>query len=82
LHLQPDFRYSIVSFVKLIWIQSYKGAGGRKVSGGERKKTRPKNSAIKPPSTLSVSCMKTRGRRGHGPLAPLCRRPWNIYLVS
>jgi len=31
--------------------------------GGQRKKTRPKNSTVKPPSTLSVLCMF----HGHGP---------------
>jgi len=39
--------------------------------GGATKKTRPKNSTIKPPSTLSASCMKIQ--EGYGPL-PLCRR--------
>jgi len=43
---------------------------GRKISrGGQRKKTRPKNSTIKSPSALSVSCMKIQGR-GHGPILP------------
>jgi len=40
--------------------------------GGHRNKTRPKNSTIKPSSTLSVSCMKIQG--GHGPL-PLLSTP-------
>jgi len=46
-------------------------------SGGEsQRKKRPKNSIIyKPPSTLSVSCMKIQ--RDHGPpLPPRCLRPW------
>jgi len=43
---------------------------GRKISRGPMEKTRPKNTPIKPLSTLSVSCMKIRGG-GHG---PLCRR--------
>jgi len=34
----------------------------------DKRKTRPKNSTIKLPSTLSVSCMKLQG--GHGPPAP------------
>jgi len=43
---------------------AFKGVG-RKISRGEGKteKTSPKNSTIKPPSTLSVSCMKIQG--GH-----------------
>jgi len=33
-------------------------------------KTRPKNSTIKPFSTLSVLCMKIQGGHGHGPPLP------------
>jgi len=45
---------------------------------GERGATenRPKNSTIKPLSTVSVQCMKIQG--GDGPPAPRCQRPW-IY---
>jgi len=55
-----------------IWLVVAKGVG-RKFSKGEgaMEKTRPKNSTIKPPSTLSVSCMKIQG--GYG---PPCRTPW------
>jgi len=38
----------------------------KKFKGGNGK-TRPKNTTIKPPFTLSVSCMKIQG---HGPPAP------------
>jgi len=43
---------------------------GRKISRGKgaTEKTKPKNSTIKPHSTLSVPCMKSRG--GDGPLLP------------
>jgi len=40
---------------------------GRKISRGKRKKTRPKNITIKPPSTLSVSFIKIQeGVRSDG----------------
>jgi len=46
---------------------------GRKFSRGVMGKTRPKNSTIKLPSTVSVLCIKIQ--RGHIPPAPRCRRP-------
>jgi len=42
------------------FIGSTKG-DGRKISSGVNEKTRPKNSSIRPPSTLSESCMKIQG---------------------
>jgi len=38
--------------------------------GGNGKKTRPKNSTIKPPSTLSVPCIKIQGGGPWPPLLP------------
>jgi len=43
------------------------------------RKTRSKNSIIKPPSTLALPCMKIQG--GHGPPAPRCRRPYILQQM-
>jgi len=70
-----------------VWVKSYcnidstmsnghthfKGVG-RKISRwvDNGKKTKPKNSTIKPLSTLSLTCTKM----------PSCRRPWLIYIEN
>jgi len=50
-------------------LQLRRGLSAENFPGGsQQKKTRPKNSTIKPPSTLSVSCMNIQG--SHAPSCP------------
>jgi len=48
---------------------------------GNGKKQDPKNSTIKPPYTISVSCMKIRGGTRYPP-APRCLRPCTMLFRS
>jgi len=54
-------------YISLKFLIALTRASAEKFPGGRgvNEKTRPKNSTIKPPSTLSVSSMKIQG--GHGP---------------
>jgi len=45
------------------------GRRQKNFQGGPTEKTRPKNSTIKPPSTLSILCIKSRVGAGPLPLA-------------
>jgi len=70
-----------------------KGVGGKFSRGGRKKggegatekdqkiAKKTENSTFKPLSTIFVSCMKIQGK-GHGPLAPRCRRPWLLWYAS
>jgi len=81
----------LFSWMRLIFFSSfgscfrnvpYKGVGRKIPRVSQRKKTRPKNSTIKLPSTLSVSCMKIQwGSTLSCPHLPTLVVPYIIYLI-